>query len=494
MLKKELEKPGARRPLIGLKLARVVLVLFALALLLVWGASLPEYFRRTSTLTVPAYVRAGETLTSSAMILGAAAERDLSVKNYLVYQTIISLVSIGITFGVAGLLLWKSRKSWFSWLAALVLVGVTTGNMIEVLYAVRPPQGILYVIEAISWLAWPTMFLWLYLFPDGRAAPRWTRTPVIILLACVMALILVGFLTNIGGLPKRFEVAPQIAPLMVAGLLGLIVYSQVFRYRHVYGTVEREQVKWFLFAISILLLQVLLLTLTEVLGVAPSPILQDLAGLLPLLVPVSLVFAILRYHLYDIDLIINRTVVYVPLTAIMAGLIAVGAKLSQTVFIQVTGEKSDAALIASTFIVVSLSTPVKLRLQAFADRYFKEAADIEHRLRVFTKRVGEVVEVLDPARMADRFLEECVKAAGAGGGALYRIEGTQRSLLVKSDGWQESSELDVAVVDKHNSPGLLCLGKRKSGAPYSAGDRRAIEILARVIAPALGWTDALATV
>jgi hypothetical protein len=175
----------------------------------------------------------------------------------------------------------------------------------------------------------------------------------------------------------------------------------------------------------------------------------------------------------------------------MAGLIAVGVKLSQTAFITATGEKSDAALVAATFIIVSLSTPIKIRLQAFADHYFKEAADAKHRLQPFTKRVGEMMEVLDPSRIGPRFVEECVKALGAEGGALYRMQSTKRSLVFKTGDWQEIAILEVPFADDNGSSGLLTLGKRKSGAPYSADDRQAVETLARIIAPALGWADPL---
>jgi hypothetical protein len=288
--------------------------------------------------------------------------------------------------------------------------------------------------------------------------------------------------------PTEFsELSGQGGPVIVLGLLSLIVYSQIHRYRHVYGQVEREQVKWFLFAILVILSEVILLASARVFGFQPSAVVQDLFGLLLLVLPLSVGFAVLRYRLYDIDLIINRTMVYVPLTAIVAGLIAAGVKLSQAAFVALTGNESDAALVAITFIVVSLSTPIRNRLQAFADQYFKESADAERRLRPFTERVSEVLEVLEPARIGRRFVEESVAAVGADGGALYRVRGSRRNLVFKSDGWHELPQLEVAIPDKGGSCGVLFLGKRKSGAPYSIGDRQAVEALARVVAPALAW-------
>jgi hypothetical protein len=473
---------------VRLRVARALLVVVALALLGLWTASLPEYFRRASTLTIPTFERAGVVLASNEMTEQAALERGLSLVSYLIYDIGLSLLSIGVFFGVAGLIVWRAKKSWFGWLTALVLVGLGTTEITQVLYVVRPPAGILLAIEAIGWLVWPVMFLWIYLFPSGRAAPRWTRTPVGIILSSLAILDLAGFLASFGILHTGAErLLSQLGPVLGVGMLGLIVYSQIYRYRHSYSPVEREQVKWFVFAIVVLLGEIILFVLSGLLGTQPSAIFQDISGELLILLPLSVGFAVLRYRLYDIDLIINRTLVYVPLTAIVAGLMAAGVKLSQTAFVAMTGKESDVAVVAATFVVVSLSTPIRNRLQALVDRTFKDSGDAERRLGQFTERVSEVLEVVDPGRMGRRALEECVAVFGAEGGAIYRVRGKQRVLVSKSDGWRERTELEVSFPEESGHSGVLCLGGRISGAPYSTGDKRAVESLARAITPALGW-------
>src|SRR3990172_1928257 len=138
--------------------------------------------------------------------------------------------------------------------------------MTQVLHVVRPPAGILLAIEAVGWFVWPVMFLWIYLFPTGRAAPRWTRTPVGIILASLAILDVAGFLASFGNLPIEAErPLSQIGPVLGVGMLGLIVYSQIYRYRHSYSSVEREQVKWFVFAIVVLLAEIILFVLTGLL-------------------------------------------------------------------------------------------------------------------------------------------------------------------------------------------------------------------------------------
>lgn len=484
----QMDKRGRRWSGVGLRVVRTLLVLAALALLATWTTSLPEYFRRASTLSIPTFERAGVVLASNEMVEEAAIVRGLSLVSYVIYDIGLSLLSIGVFFGVAGLLVWRAKRSWFGWLTALVLVGIGATGMTQVLHVVRPPADILLAIEAAGWFVWPVMFLWIYLFPSGAAAPRWTRTPVSIILATLGILDLAGFLASYGRLPIEGErLLSQVGPMVGVGMLGLILYSQIYRYRHLYSPVEREQVKWFVFAIAVLLAEIILFVLSGLLGTQPSAIFQDISGQLLLLLPLSVGFAVLRYRLYDIDLIINRTLVYVPLTAIVAGLMAAGVKLSQMAFVAITGKESDVAVVAATFIVVSLSTPIRDRLQALVDRSFKDSGDAERRLRQFTERVSEVVEVLDPERIGRRLVEECLAALGAEGGALYRAKGNQRSLVFKSDGWRERSELEVSIPDETGNSGILCLGGRKSGAPYSAGDKRAVEALARAITPALYW-------
>ena len=487
------DKRGRRWNGVGLRIARALLVLVALALLAIWIGSLPEYFRRASTLTIATLERAGVVVASNEMIQEAAIARSLSLASYLIYETGLSLLSIGVFFGVAGLIIWRAKSSWFGWLTALVLVGLGATFMTQVVHVVTPPAGVLPAIEVVGWLVWPVMFLWIYLFPSGRAAPRWTRTPVGIILAGLGILDVVGFLASFGWLPTEAGgPLSALGPVFSVGMLGLIVYSQIYRYRHSYSSVEREQVKWFVFAIVVLFAEVILLVIAGLLGTQPSAMFQDVSGELLVLLPLSVGFAVLRYRLYDIDLIINRTLVYVPLTAIVAGLMAAGVKLSQTAFVAMTGKESDVAVVAATFVVVSLSTPIRNRLQVLVDRSFKDGGDAERRLGHFTERVREVIEVVDPGRVGRRALDECIAALGAKGGALYRVQGKQRILVLKSDEWRESAQLEVSIPGEGADSGILSLGGRNSGAPYSAGDRRAVESLANAIAPALGWGKAQA--
>ncbi len=404
---------GTRSTGIGLRVARALLLLSAFAFLLVWTASLPEYFRRVSTLSIPTFERAGEVLASNEMMEEAAALRGLSLDSYLIYDVGLSLLSIGVFFGVAGLLVWRAKRSWFGWLTALVLIGLGATGMEQVLHVVRPPAGILLAVEVAAWFVWPVMFLWIYLFPSGGAAPRWTRTPVGIILACLGILGLAGFLASFGRLPIEIgRLLSQIGPVTGVGTMGLILYSQMYRYRHVYSSVEREQVKWFVFAVLVLLSEVILYVSTGLLGFQPSAVFQDLSGKTLLVLPLSVGVAVLRYRLYDIDLAINRTLVYGTLTVLLAAVYFGGVAVLQASFRGLTGQGSPLAIVLSTLAIAAVFSQLRRRIQAFIDhRFYRRKYDAQRALASFGTTARDEVELERLARALVRVVDETMRPA-----------------------------------------------------------------------------------
>jgi hypothetical protein len=131
-------------------------------------------------------------------------------------------------------------------------------------------------------------------------------------------------------------------------------------------------------------------------GTDASNLVSQLVGL-PLLylalltVPVTLTISILRYRLYDIDIIINRTLVYVPVTAIVAGLFTA----SQRLLVSLTAGPSLPATVLSTLMVAALLTPVKDRIQKRVDRHFKDAPNPSKKLNLFAEHVRSRLFAVD---------------------------------------------------------------------------------------------------
>jgi hypothetical protein len=155
--------------------------------------------------------------------------------------------------------------------------------------------------------------------------------------------------------------------------------------------VERQQIKWFTFAASFI--PVWFMTNAPV--DAAFPILFDLIDALVIAaVPVAAGIAILRYRLYDIDVIINRTLVYGSLTATLV-LIYLGAVVVvQRALVFLTGEGSQLAVVASTLAIAALFTPLRRRIQAFIDRrFYREKYDAARTLETFSAKLCDETDL-----------------------------------------------------------------------------------------------------
>jgi hypothetical protein len=192
--------------------------------------------------------------------------------------------------------------------------------------------------------------------------------------------------------------------------------------------------------------------------------------------PLAIGISILRYHLWDVDLIINRTLVYVPLTAIIAGVYTASISLSQRLFVAITGEKSDAAIVLTTLLVASTFTPIKNGLQSLVDKRFKQAPDPTEHLRVFGEQLQTVIQIMDVEELTERALQEAVTAFHATSGALY-IEKDDKLQLAHTRGeWcEEAAEISVPLESDGNAVGLIKLGPRSKGLHYGDEDRQALQ-------------------
>jgi hypothetical protein len=281
-----------------------------------------------------------------------------------------------------------------------------------------PFPVVIYALVEGLWL--PTVGLLaiylLLLFPDGRLPSRrwrplaWLSGVVIVLLG-VDIVLAPGELSDLEGVrnPVGLEGASWLADaeivlllLFVACILASAV-SLILRYRHSGGEV-REQIKWIALAGSFvgLLLSIVLgvLIVAEVMKVIGGSTPLWLEGLLFVMVlsftgvPVAIGFAVLRYRLYEIDIIINRALVYVSLTATLVALYLGGVVLLQRLFVLLTGQRSTLAVVASTLLIAALFNPLRKRIQAFVDRrFYRRKYDARETLQAFGARLREETEL-----------------------------------------------------------------------------------------------------
>jgi len=244
----------------------------------------------------------------------------------------------------------------------------------------------------------------LLLFPTGRLpSRRWRPVAWAVLIAGAVLLMIGPFLPDesigafenplsVGGVVGEAIVFTSVAVVFVIfGVLVLSALSLVFRY-HSAGGVERQQIKWFAYA-------AVLFGGSLVFGGFLG---QDLPGVwdalfetatfIPLYVAVGV--AILRYRLYDIDLLINRTLVYGSLTATLVLLYFGGIVVLQRVFVVLTGEKSTLAVVASTLVIAALFTPLRRRIQGFIDRrFYRRKYDTRKTLEAFSAKLRDETDL-----------------------------------------------------------------------------------------------------
>jgi hypothetical protein len=190
--------------------------------------------------------------------------------------------------------------------------------------------------------------------------------------------------------------------LLLTSLLAAL-FSVILRLRHARGD-ERQQLKWFMFAA---VPATVLGSLGEIDGIVdnfttdfmfqPVYILYDLGLAVPniyakvlalLVIPVCTYIAILRYNLYDIDVVINRTLVYGSLTATLVALYFGAIVLLQRLFVALTGQRSTLAVVASTLLIAALFTPLRRRIQSFIDRrFYRRKYDARKTLEAFSVKL-----------------------------------------------------------------------------------------------------------
>jgi hypothetical protein len=316
---------------------------------------------------------AGAALTPQ--LLQALLSIGISANGFAVLSTIFNVITAAIWYGVGFLIFWRRSDDWLALLAAFVLVmfNVTSlgGNTASVLALVYP--ALTLPISFLSFLGGVSLGLFFLLFPGGRFVPRWMG---LILLLLIIQAFFENFLS-----PLSMPVAnwPGWLKLLVVFVIyGSIIYSQIYRYRRVSTPVQRQQTKWIILGVTVAI--GIIMGILAVTFLIPSNVnFYSLGGLIVtiiiwpaalLLIPLSIGFSILRYRLYDIDVLINRTLVYGSLTALLALLYFGLIFALQYLLRGIISQNNDVAIVISTLAIAALFQPLRHRIQAIIDRRF----------------------------------------------------------------------------------------------------------------------------
>lgn len=354
-------------------------------------------------------------------------ELGLSPDFFAAYFVAVEVAFTLTSFAVGAVILWRRPDDRVALLASLMLL--TFGAAFFVPYPVLDLSPIWKLLAAtVSFIGSALLVLFLYVFPDGRFAPRWTRW--------FAALWIVGFV------PINFSYDSAVflfdytlvTTFYAVGFFGVTAYAQVYRYRRVSDPAQRRQTRWVVFGIVTALGGMCALVVLDLIfpgGVAASLLGSTALFLFAFLIPISIGIAILRYRLFDIDVIINRTLVYGSLSAMLVA-VYVGSVVSlQYVLRPLTGEGSQLSIVASTLVIAALFNPLRHRIQNTIDRrFYRKKYDAARTLDRFGERLREETDL-------DTLKGDLVSVVRA------TMQPEHVSLWLKPDGARRSSMSDI---------------------------------------------------
>ncbi len=270
-------------------------------------------------------------------------------------------------------------------------------------------------LPAGAWMAWfggwargmgwflIVTFL-LLLFPNGRLpSSRW-RPVLWAAVGFIVFFTLVSWLSPVSGDFRLSSVRnPLGLDLEFMNLLGEVLYlaiplplvaggtAVIVRFRRSRGE-ERQQIKWFAYAVAVMVVMFAIWFSFELAGLVLPGVLVFTVPLIGL--PLAVGVAILQYRLYEIDIVINRTLVYGSLTAVLAVVYAGGVVVLQGIFRALTGSESQLAVVASTLAIAGLFGPLRYQVQSFIDRcFYRDKYDVEKTLQDFGARLRDEVDL-----------------------------------------------------------------------------------------------------
>jgi hypothetical protein len=293
-------------------------------------------------------------------------------------------------------------------------------------FALLTRPGALPFGQAAAWISlwiWVVMIFFLYIllplfFPTGRlVSPRWR--PVLWLTGIGLFFIILAFglipgpMEELEPLPNPLgleTIAPFIEEIQIFStlffllLIGLASLSVLIRFRQSKGD-ERAQLKWFLFASSLLFVNAFRGITTDLFGLFPPlpRTLEDwIFALNVILIGLAIGLAILKYRLYEIDVIIRRTLIYGTLTAFLALVYFGSVLVIQSLVPAVTGQNSQIAIVLSTLIIAALFSPLRRWIQSAIDRrFYRRQYNAEKIIASFHETMQNEV---DPGQIADRLM------------------------------------------------------------------------------------------
>ncbi|GHO66840.1 hypothetical protein KSC_057320 [Ktedonobacter sp. SOSP1-52] len=463
-----LSRPGTPdRRLHGpwLVIARITWLVVVGLVVVLFIASIPTYaaFLHTLTTGVVVDLNAGQLTQQGVRDLHALG---LSVNFYVIYHIVLNAIFLLGFLTVGGLLFWRKVDDPVALFTSFALVTTPLGVMFQ---PATLPLTWSFTVHSIAFFSGISLSLFFYLFPGGRFAPAWTRW------------FMIGWVIHEGITDFfPFPTLSLFSNLLFFPLLLSLVAVQVYRYRKVSIPLQRQQTRWVVFGCSIAIVGFLGVIISGTFfpsffhpGTFAYFVGETAIPLFLLCIPLSIGIAILRSGLWDIDLVINRTLVYGGLSTCVIGIYILVVGYLSTLF-----RMSDNLFIAllATALIAILFQPLRERLQRGVNRLMYGERDEPY---VVVTRLSQRLEgTLAPETVLPTIVETVAQALKLPYVAIS-LEQEGAFTVVASYGKPIDDPLLFSLTYHGETIGQLLLAPRTPGEAFTTGDRRLLDELAR---------------
>lgn len=423
------------------------------------------------------FISSGEihSIISSETVANGLQELSISKAIY-VSIFLLRILILTLTYIVVGIVMYfKKSDQWVVLLYSLILFAMSILFLLDFFPAPEQNQG---VLAFLGNLAFGSLFIGFYFFPDGRFVPPWTKW---LMLLWVIILALTSFTPNTPFDPNTWPIFLNV-PLGII-LFGSAPFAQIYRYRKDTKATQRQQIKWVIFGLSINVISFLafwmpLSLFPTISQVEKTAALYDLIGGTLLMcsyaiLPLSIAFSLMRYRLWDIDPIINRTFVY--------GLLTISVIIIYMIIVVFLGglfgssENWGISLVATGSIAV-LFQPLRQFIQGAINRWLFGERDDPYQV---ISRLGQNLEnTISPDAMLSTIVDTVKQA--------FRLPYTaivlqQQGQVVKvvSNGKLSGDLLKLPITYKNENIGEFHISPRVPSEGFSSADQRLLKDLTR---------------
>ena len=405
------EHPGARQEVgihlqgVWLVLAKIAWVAISLLAVGLFIASLPSYF---AYLHIPvASSIAAPQLTPDD--IHALKRLGLSLDFYAWLNMSVPIIILLVYVLVGMVLFLRKSDDRMALLASISLVLFPFAFSAQIVGTL--PAAWTLPVEIVELLGNLGLGLFFFVFPSGHFVPRWTS---LLMVVWIVYWIISLFFPN----------SPLVNSLLfffpLPGIILCLIVLQIYRYRRVSTPIQRQQTKWVIagfaiafgpLAISLTIEYSLLIQIFPKSSLLIS-LIQLLFDLLLLIFPLSLGFAILRYRLWDIDVLVNRALVYGSLT-ILLGIIYAGLVIGfQSLFGEFIRQTNGVVIVASTLVIAALFQPLRNRIQHVIDRrFYRRKYDSVRTLEAFSATLRNEVDLATLSEHLVKVVQETMQPA-----------------------------------------------------------------------------------